>query len=444
MRIRYLKSSTIAIEGNSVKILTDPWLVDGEYYGSWFHYPEFQFDEEYFNDIDYIYVSHIHPDHFSIKTFQKLSKRIPVLIHTYESKFLKLNIERLGFTVTELPHNTRVHLKNGVHINILAADNCNPEHCARFHGCSIIETKFGSTQIDSLCVIDDGEHVILNTNDCPFILARPALEEVRKLYPKIDFLLVGYGGAGPFPQCFNISDEEKLKAAERKKLSFLKLGVEFIKLMNPTYVLPFAGTYVLGGTLSKLQKFRGVPEIEEAAEYFTQNINNNAQVVLLNTYEFFDLKSKKCSKDYIPANLTDKHNYIDNVLSKNKYIFEADDEPELANLLELIEPAYQRFEENRKKLGIQSDTMILLRLPENKWCSISMKGEGYKVVSEQEKQSIGNFVSYSVDFKLLSRILRGPKFAHWNNAEIGSHITFERVPEIYERELYFLMCFFHA
>lgn len=67
MKIRYIKSACVAIEIKEVKILTDPWLVDGEYYGSWCHYPKLKFDQDYFDNIDYIYISHIHPDHFSKK-----------------------------------------------------------------------------------------------------------------------------------------------------------------------------------------------------------------------------------------------------------------------------------------------------------------------------------------------------------------------------------------
>ncbi len=37
----------------------------------------------------------------------------------------------------------------------------------------------------------------------------------------------------------------------------------------------------------------------------------------------------------------------------------------------------------------------------------------------------------------------GPKFAHWNNAEIGSHLQFEREPNIYERGLCYSLSFFH-
>ncbi len=209
MKIRYIKSACVTIETKDIKILTDPWLVDGEYYGSWCHYPELNFGKDYFDSIDYIYISHIHPDHFSKKTFDILNKNIPILIHQYASPFLKMNIERLGFKVTELPHNQKFDLKNGVTIEILAADNCNPELCAKFMGCGIIETKFKSTQIDSLAVISDGENNVLNLNDCPYALAKEAVKVVVKKYETIDFLLVGYGGDGLYPQCFQLSDKKR-------------------------------------------------------------------------------------------------------------------------------------------------------------------------------------------------------------------------------------------
>ncbi len=87
MKIRYIKSSCVSVESNGVKILTDPWLVDGEYYGSWCHYPPLDVDNEYLASIDYIYISHIHPDHFSRNSLEILNKTIPVLIHQYTSPF---------------------------------------------------------------------------------------------------------------------------------------------------------------------------------------------------------------------------------------------------------------------------------------------------------------------------------------------------------------------
>ena len=74
---------------------------------------------------------------------------------------------------------------------------------------------------------------------------------------------------------------------------------------------------------------------------------------------------------------------------------------------------------------------------------ISADGSGYEVINERDFND-DRCVTYKLDFKLLKRILMGPRYAHWNNAEIGSHIEFTRKPEIYERKLYYSMNFFHA
>ena len=445
MKIRYIKSACVAVETKGVKILTDPWLVDGEYYGSWCHYPELQFDQDYFDSMDYIYISHIHPDHFSKKTFELLNKEIPVLIHQYASPFLKMNIERLGFKVTELPHNKKTELINGVTIEILAADNCNPELCAKFMGCGIIETKFKSTQIDSLAVISDGEHNVLNLNDCPYDLAEEAVSVVIKKYQTIDFLLVGYGGAGPYPQCFHLSDDERAKAEASKKLQFLSQGEKYITLVNPRFYMPFAGTYTLAGSLSELQNKRGVPELHEAVDYFLNSTVINQKLskpVLLNTYEFFDLATQTQSKAYTPVNKDQKQAYITNVLSKRKLEYEYDDEPVLEELLDLVPAANKRMNAKREEINFVSDTSVLVKLKEDLYVKLNFNGSEYEIVKNIE--GINAFVEYEVSLKLLNRILKGPRYAHWNNAEIGSHIKFRRVPNTFERGLYHAMCFFHA
>lgn len=445
MKIQYIKSSTVVIESYNVKILSDPWLIDGEYYGSWYHYPPLKIDQDFFDSMDYIYVSHIHPDHFSKKTFEILDKSIPILIQNYSSKFLKMNLERLGFKVTELIHNKRTHLKNGVYINILAADNCNPELCAKFMGCAVVENKFGSTQIDSMCVIDNGEYTILNTNDCPYDLALDSLKEIKKSYAKVDLLLTGYAGAGPYPQCFKLDEITLNNAIEQKKLQFLNQGVSYINFLNPTNVLPFAGTYVLGGSLAKLNSSRGVPEIEEAAIYF-QN-KTTANILLLNSYEYFNLATNSYSNNYIPTNLDEKEKYIKNTLSQKKLDYEQETQHTIITddeISDLLASAYLRFESKRQEINFLSNTRIVIHLGNNKFCSISCNGEGFAIINSIEKEKITQFVEYKLNKILLILILKGPRYAHWNNAEIGSHIEFDRQPNIFERGLYHCLCFFHS
>ena len=84
--IKHLQSATQVINMGEISVLTDPWLTEGEYLGSWYHYPPFPSEKIEELEYDYIYVSRIHPDHLSEKTFKKLEKK-PVLIHRYSSPF---------------------------------------------------------------------------------------------------------------------------------------------------------------------------------------------------------------------------------------------------------------------------------------------------------------------------------------------------------------------
>ena len=80
---------------NGIKILTDPWPTDGEYFGSWSHHPKFP--ESEFSELkyDFVYVSHIHPDHLSQSTFSKLPIKAPVIIPQFRSPFLKEKLKVL-------------------------------------------------------------------------------------------------------------------------------------------------------------------------------------------------------------------------------------------------------------------------------------------------------------------------------------------------------------
>ena len=444
MRVHNIGSSTVMVETNSLKILKDPWFVNGEYYGAWFHHNDINYDLDFLNSATHIYVSHIHPDHFSRKSFELLDKNIPVLIHDYESKFLKLNIERMGFKVTELEHNVEINLDSETKIKILAADNCNPELCSKFMGCSNVEVKYKTTQIDSMCLIYNDEFSILNLNDCPYDLAINTLDLVLSDHKKINLLLVGYAGAGPYPQCFEMSSEEKEKAAEAKKLKFLNFGVKFIEKVKPEYYMPFAGTYLLGGKLSALNKYRGVPTLDEALDFFKKKVKINSKGFLLNRYQYFDLSNQKFSKEYEEISKNEKNEYLEKI-SKYKLDYEDDDFPEEKNIINLIPKAYERLCSKKNEIKFKSDTKLIIRISDKKFVIIDLSlNPNYKIITNLDLSKLDKYVCISLDTRLLYRILSGPRYAHWNNAEIGSHLRFERKPNIFERGLYHSLCFFHS
>jgi UDP-MurNAc hydroxylase len=376
-----------------------------------------------------------------------MDKKIPIIILNYYEKYLKKNLENLGFTVIELQNNTRTHLKNDVYINLFASDNCNPELCKKFTGCSLVETTYGATQIDSLCIIDNGEKVIVNTNDCPFELSKESCLEIKKLYDHTDLLLVGYSGAGPYPQCFEMNEAEKLNAAENKKQQFLHQAEDYINLLEPKYFLPFAGRYTLGGKLSELNDFRGMPELDDSYTHFenSKNIDSTkSKCILLNSESIFDLETHTSSDKYKKINLKEKTDYIKNILSTKKLDYEYEPTPLKNEFTELFPLCYDRFESRRKRIGFTSNTLLLIEYFDDEYIQISCNGNGFTYKPSKELNLDQNFVMIKLDSKLLKQILGGPQFAHWNNAEIGSHLKFIRNPDKFERALYHCLSYFHS
>ena len=443
MKTTYLQNASVIIENSGEKILCDPWLIDGCYYGAWHHYPKFNFIEKEFDDLDFIHISHIHPDHFDVKTMSKLKKDIPVLIHEFPQKFLKQNIEKLGFKVEEIPHNKRTNLGK-TWINVCAADDCNPEVCSRVFGCNFEFNKFGTNQIDTFSVIDNEEQVIVNSNDCPFEIGKNTAKKIKEQYNKIDLLLVGYTGASDYPCCFDLTPDEKEKEALKKKIKRLEGAENYINIFNPKYYLPFAGRYVLGGKLISLMKHKGESTLDEAINYLSQKINQDKNIgIALNIKSYFDLNTKLVSDPYTPENKQDRDDYIHNVLSKLKLDYEEEEYPKIESILALIPKAYERFERHREMINYSVDTDILIELDADNILAITVNGNGFKIIKKTEMIFFTKYLYLSMDTRLFYQILQNSKKAHWNNAEIGCHIMWKRVPNEYDRSLLYCLNFFH-
>jgi UDP-MurNAc hydroxylase len=438
MKLTHLQSSSQIIHLGDIKVLTDPWLTDGEYYGSWYHYPPFGEKNLESLEYDYIYVSHIHPDHLSEKTFKALPQKKPVLVHNYDSKFVKRKLEMLGFEVIECDNGIPYIFGNGGSITIYAADNCNPEICGKFMGCGVVEKKFGSTQIDSLALFEMGKNSILNTNDCPYELASHTIKANKLNEKKIDLLLVGYAGAGPYPQCFEFDNEEdKVKAAKAKEQQFLKQAVNYIHLVRPACFAPFAGTYTLGSRLASLTDYRGVPSVSYATQFLNDAVADVSNGIHLEKFDSYDCESKEFTKSDNPFALT-KDQYRKEI--SNKPLDYDNDSWDDAELGDLIETAYKRFKSKAEKIEFNSNTKLVIR--SNK-VAFQLSTNHTAEIIPVDSELIEPFVRIDVNHNLLHRLLRGPRYAHWDNAEIGSHLKYLRKPNTFERGLYHCMCFLH-
>ena len=96
MKFQFIGNAAGIFHGNKgTKILCDPWIENGVFEGSWFHYPPIKTTLNDLNKVDAIYISHLHPDHFDQRNF-KFDKEIPIIILNEGPNFLKKILIDLG------------------------------------------------------------------------------------------------------------------------------------------------------------------------------------------------------------------------------------------------------------------------------------------------------------------------------------------------------------
>ena len=444
MKVTYLNSASVIIQNKETKILCDPWLVNGEFFNAWGIYPPYDFTPEKFNDIDFIYISHIHSDHLSLHTLSKIKKDIPVIIYNFPDKVLKNKIESMGLSVIELSNNSRTQLVDNLHINILLADNCDPEICTKAFGCGQFESKFKVTPMDTMAIFDNGEQKIVNTNDCPPELSSNTLLAVKELYGSIDLLLVGYLGASSYPQAYNLPND--ILEVEKTKKTQLRLngGKIFVNILKPKFFIPFAGQYTLTGKFSYLNSYRGEPELDDAFNFFSHEFSGmEHKCILLNQNETFDLDTEIIPK-YKKLDKKKKQKYIDEVFSKFKYNYEFKDTPSLSQLKNYIPKSFEKFEERRKQIGFSSDTVMLLKLTDDLFVKIYANGKKFEYCNNNTIENLDNFLMISCDTRLLKWLLQGPRKANWDTASLGSHLSFHRQPNVHNRGLNYCWNWFYS
>ena len=221
------------------------------------------------------------------------------------------------------------------------------------------------------------------------------------------------------------------------------MSLKFIKDLNPEYFLPFAGTYTLTGKLSKLQHLRGVPSIDKAYKFFDKSFENNysTKSIKLNNKSTFDLNSGEYDKNFVEIN-NDKYNdYINKILSQKKLDYEHLEFPSEEEIFDLAKKAHKNFTEKKILNKIKFEEEIYI-----KFGSHSVKIDNNNcidLIKNEKVEEKFKYIIFELDSRLLKWLLNGPKYAHWNNAEIGSHIRFFRNPNVYERNIFRGMCYLH-
>ena len=415
MKFKFIGNAGGVFTGSDgTKLLCDPWIVDGVFEGSWYHYPPLKTKLDDIQDVDAIYVSHIHPDHFDDRNFD-FPKNIPLIILNEGPNFLKKNLIKKGF-------NNFIEIINDQTIKFKEFELTIYKPFSKH----IFEESLLGNLIDSALVLNNDNVTAINFNDntpdkesCLFL---------KNKFKAIDLAMVNYNAAGPYPSCFdNLTKEEKINENKRiLKRNFDHL-CEIIPILKPKSVLPFAGSYVIGGKNYYKNAYLGTTTWDECADYLKDNLNSNSKIVTLRENQIYDIKSQKQLEKYQRINLDEMKEYIQNLKNK-KYDYEKDEPPNKDRLLKDINVAAKKLSENVEKFNIKLQSNVF----------IEIDNENIPIVKGLNKDLK---LYCKLDLKLLRRIL--DRKAHWNNAEVGTHINFKRYPNKMDPDVHTCMSFFH-
>lgn len=221
MRVTYYGQACTLIEVGDLKVLTDPWLTEGAYLGTWFH-THLLADARVTPDtipknIDYLFISHEHHDHMDVATLRTFRRDIPILLCKFANPKLRNYLEALGFTdIRETPSGTTLDLGSDVKARILAT--------AEY------------TNDSALLVEHDGCRLFQET-DCK--LGYEDLEELGEWGIDIGFYM--FSGANWYPMMYDYSKEIQIERVKNRRRALLNSMVQRVKLTKPRYAVPSAG-----------------------------------------------------------------------------------------------------------------------------------------------------------------------------------------------------------
>ena len=221
MRITATGHAGLFVETTGGSILCDPWFVPA-FHGSWFVFPRNDgLDTVRFAQPDYLYISHLHGDHFDAPFLQEhVEKSTPVLLPEFPTPELERALRDLGFErFVECPDGETVSLDGGLDVAIFTAT-------------APSDGPIG----DSAILIGDSSGRVLNQNDC-----RPNHPENIAAKGHIDLHFLQYSGAMWWPVVYELPASEKARLAAAKRDGQMQRAIGYARAISAASVVPSAG-----------------------------------------------------------------------------------------------------------------------------------------------------------------------------------------------------------
>jgi len=220
LKITFLGQAGLFIETRHGSILCDPWF-NPAYFASWFPFPSNEeVDREKLSRPTYLYVSHMHHDHFDPQFLSEhVWKEAIVLLPDYPLDLLERSLRELGFTKFIHTKNAQAIEVDGLRFMIMAM-------------AAPIDGPLG----DSSLMVDDGETRILDQND-----SRPIDLDLLNSFGPFDAHFVQFSGAIWYPMVYQFPEKMMQALGRKKRENEMARALRYIREIGASFVVPSAG-----------------------------------------------------------------------------------------------------------------------------------------------------------------------------------------------------------
>jgi UDP-MurNAc hydroxylase len=218
-KLTYIGHAGWLVEAPDFRCLCDPWFNPaGAFFSQWLPFPDNAglLKPELLKNLDFVYVSHAHEDHFDPMVLGQIEKDTNILIPRFKDPILRSSLKKLGFTnITEMTRDDEWSTKN-ITARIIEDD--------------------GYLDQDSCLVLDDGNNKILNLNDCHMDFST-----IEKYVGSVEVLLLQATSAIWWPCAYDYVDEELKQKCRQKRNNAVRRAVSYAKTLNAKLTIPNAG-----------------------------------------------------------------------------------------------------------------------------------------------------------------------------------------------------------
>jgi len=251
---KVLSHAGLLVEDKETQLISDPWVRGSCYWRSWWNYPPVE--QELINSLkpDYIYLTHIHWDHFQSPSLKLFSPDTHFLIPKGNNDRIKRDLNYLGFkNITELKHGESFQLNQNLELTSYQFD----------------------VRLDSAIVLKNQNVTLLNLNDCK-IMGLP-LQQILKAHKNIDFVFCGHSSANS-RLCYEIMDDENATVDDINQ--YIKNFSYFARATGSRYAVPFASNVChLHDDTFKYNEFGQTPLMVE--KYWEENNINQPELKVM-------------------------------------------------------------------------------------------------------------------------------------------------------------------